>query len=120
MAVWLCFFWSFSYGAAGQAWDDVDVSETPAPYREIIQKANSMILNGVDDGGSVEDGYYALSELGFYLNQAELLDQVGYAVQDLSGDGVPELIIGDRRNHPSGYAGLGFQSDLRAVHARRG
>ena len=54
-----------------------------------------MILNGVDDGGSVEDGYYALSELGFYLNQAELLDQVGYAVQDLSGDGVPELIIGE-------------------------
>ena len=95
MAVWLCFFWSFSYGAAGQAWDDVDVSETPAPYREIIQKANSMILNGVDDGGSVEDGYYALSELGFYLNQAELLDQVGYAVQDLSGDGIPELIIGE-------------------------
>ncbi len=95
MAVWLCLFCFSSYGAAGQAWDDVDVSETPAPYREIIQKANSMILNGVDDGGSVEDGYYALSELGFYLNQAELLDQVGYAVQDLSGDGVPELIIGE-------------------------
>ena len=95
MAVWLCLFCFSSYGAAGQAWDDVDVSETPAPYREIIQKANSMILNGVDDGESVEDGYYALSELGFYLNQAELLDQVGYAVQDLSGDGIPELIIGE-------------------------
>ena len=95
MAVWLCLFCFSSYGAAGQAWDDVDVSETPAPYREIIQKANSMILNGADDAESVEDGYYALSELGFYLNQAELLDQVGYAVQDLSGDGVPELILGE-------------------------
>ena len=42
MAVWLCLFCFSSYGAAGQAWDDVDVSETPAPYREIIQKANSM------------------------------------------------------------------------------
>ena len=73
-----------------QAGPDYDVI-----YASVLQENLDVIQNGYD----YEKDYKYLSsgimERVMYGDKDELLNSLGYAIVDLSGDGVPELLIGE-------------------------
>ncbi len=84
-------------------------------YREVLDEFYTLI--GADENAE------ALLELGGgagvleavrYLDDGSALDRVGYAIEDLSGDGIPELVIGAVME-TEGDTGTG--SDIYAVYA---
>lgn len=72
---------------------------TPVPisyqqvYRELLERFYSIVTEGGDDWdyGPGEIGVY---EIVNYSSTFEAPLVVGYAIKDISGDGIPELIIG--------------------------
>lgn len=65
----------------------------PAAYRELLARYRELILFP-DAAGDVDDGELGVLETRMMLEPDEALSFFGYAVEDLSGDGEPELIIG--------------------------
>lgn len=61
-------------------------------YDEILQSACALLLD-VDNHEAV-DGEMGIWETAVGMESAEALDCVGYSIQDISGDDIPELLIG--------------------------
>lgn len=59
-------------------------------YRDTLDLINDYIIGEKEVGDDLDYQFYWLHE--FYGIEAE--DHVGYALTDLSGDGIPELVIG--------------------------
>ena len=72
-------------------------------YATIIENTYDLITKGVDQV-AVDDGQAGIAEAVESLGKEEALKTIGYAIQDLSGDGVPELVIGEI----SDYVDSGF------------
>lgn len=67
--------------------------EAMRAYETVMEQNCDIIYNGYDtenDSPFVSSGVIELSS----MPRAELLQYLGYAFEDVSGDGVPELIIG--------------------------
>ena len=72
-----------------------DTSATSASYEEIysglLETAYDILTKGPED--DIPEGFTGIMEI--YNNfQSEAVNNVGYRIDDVTGDGVPELIIG--------------------------
>lgn len=72
-------------------------------------EAYASVLDGyydliAGDPGDYEalDGQIGVHELCYAFTQEEILDMVGYHIEDLTGDGIPELMIGCMDNETDG------------------
>lgn len=90
--------------------DTVEVSTEDAGiqydeyYATIIENTYDLITKGAEQA-AVYDGQAGIAEAVESLGKEEALKTIGYAIQDLSGDGVPELAIGEiSDNNDSGFA----------------
>ncbi len=72
----------------------------PQGYEEVLDQYHDFISRGGEEV-IVSDGLTGVSEKILGLAPEEALMQIGYAVQDISGDGIPELLIGDMENGSS-------------------
>lgn len=66
-------------------------------YKADLDKAFNLIITGgtVGFGNSEWDGMYGIWEALLYRDIREGLENVGYEIRDISGDGIPELLIGE-------------------------
>ncbi len=98
-----------------------DVGKPAAPggtdyeyvYGSVLDSFYTLIESGGDELLEIEGGTGVLEAVR-YLDDGAPLDRVGYAIEDLSGDGIPELIIGAVMEL-EGNTGTG--SDIYAVYA---
>ena len=63
-------------------------------YQEVLDKMHRIIAHPESSAWDEDDGAIAIVEAANYQESA--LQNIGYAFEDLSGDGVCELIIGNR------------------------
>ena len=61
-------------------------------YREKLDYFYNILSNGVEDW-EYGKGEVGLMEIADYQAGDEALASVGYTIQDISGDGIPELLI---------------------------
>ncbi len=68
-------------------------------YAPVLQETLDLIRNGYDD----ERQYIYIStgvvERVNYSDGVDLLDSIGYVIEDISGDGIPELLIGENMSY---------------------
>jgi len=74
---------------------ETDENGIPKAYVPILDSCYNLLCYGVDNYESVE-GLTGLEELVLWGTFQDYLSAVGYQIEDLSGDGVPELYIGER------------------------
>lgn len=73
-------------------------------YSEIIESFRTAIKEGVTDETDILGDPTILNELAYFQDQQYL----GYAIEDISGDNIPELLIGGINMHKDGI-GYGDQ-----------
>lgn len=65
----------------------------PSPYQDLLRRYKAFILaNGATDAG--EQDFTGVEEALNWMKVEGALSGVGYLEKDITGDGVPELIIG--------------------------
>jgi len=91
-----------------------EASHTPEPkpttdyfevYREKLDYFYDILSNGIEDW-DYGKGEVGLMEIATYNAGEEALASVGYTIQDVSGDGIPELLVVDVPN-PGAYPAKG-------------
>jgi len=65
-------------------------------YNPILEAAYDLLTKG--PGDDVPEGFTGIMEYAMYSNQQDAVKEVGYKIADLTGDGVPELVIGTGYN----------------------
>lgn len=73
-------------------------------YRSVLRRYVQLIQNPREPG----DGETGVWEATSWLSKQEALESVGYAIYDISGDGVPELLVGAIESH-AGRMGVGSE-----------
>ncbi|MBR4411237.1 MAG: hypothetical protein IKT31_07945 [Firmicutes bacterium] len=68
---------------------DMDVSV----YNPVLEKIYQALATGTA-GDTEDDALYAIHEGTRHLNISETLSAIGYRIEDINGDNVPELLIG--------------------------
>ncbi len=68
---------------------DADISV----YDPVLEKICQALADGTA-GDSLDDDLFAIYEGTRYLNGSEVLSAIGYRIEDINGDEVPELMIG--------------------------
>ena len=84
-----------------------ETTEAPVDYEKlyggVLDRYYKLIVSG-DDSVNPEDGQTGIMEAMIGSSSPVVLESIGYAIQDISGDGVPELIIADTSSDNSIYA----------------
>lgn len=62
-------------------------------YRDVLNGFYDLVCNGAEWSDAMDGGVGVL-ELTMGLTKEEALNVIGYDIRDLSGDGIPELVIG--------------------------
>lgn len=62
-------------------------------YANVVDSVYEFIANGNSDN-LPEQGRTGICEVRDFSNREAAMQQLGYTLQDISGDGVPELLIG--------------------------
>ncbi len=76
------------------------VSDSSAPvdyeqlYSGILDGMYKLISSGLTEDCIVQEGEAGVAEVIMYIDSSAALGSIGYTIHDISGDGVPELIIG--------------------------
>ena len=76
----------------GNTTDKALDDEKTTVYNNIIDSFYNFIVS--PDYDVLDDGMIGVSEKVSALGTAQTLDTIGYAVKDVNGDGVPELLVG--------------------------
>lgn len=99
------------------------VSEVTTPktdyteiYRPILDSLTDLMATGINDQGP-QAGQNAVWEAVSGQDGLCVANSTGYAIQDLSGDGIPELLICDVSRHDSLQA---YGSTIYALYTCRG
>jgi hypothetical protein len=74
-----------------------EVIEEPdyeAVYAPVLEETLDLIINGYDYEKTYDYIADGLIEAVMYPGDTDLSQEIGYAIMDISGDGVPELLIG--------------------------
>ena len=74
--------------------DDVEM-DYHAFYAPVIDDILDMINNGYDFEKDYTYPSTGITERVMYGEKEDLLKEIGFAIEDISGDGIPELIIGE-------------------------
>lgn len=77
-------------------------------YEPVILENLSVIKNGLDPDAEYKYLPTGLMERVMYSDKDELLEDIGYYLTDLTGDNIPELLIGENIAHD------GDKSDVRS------
>ena len=77
-------------------------------YEPVILENLGVIENGIDPDAEYKYLPTGLMERVMYSDKDELLEDIGYYLTDLTGDGFPELLIGENIAHD------GDKSDVRS------
>lgn len=78
-----------------EAADGVEDNDYNSIYSELINHFYEVICIYTDDVDYIpEDGESGVIEYTRNVGQDEALKHIGYAIEDISGDGVPELLVG--------------------------
>lgn len=85
-------------------------------YRPILDGLTELMAKGTDDNGPKE-GQNAVWEVMTGMDSLQTAFSTGYAIQDLSGDGIPELLICDVSRHDGLQA---FGSTIYALYTCSG
>ena len=105
----LCLVFNFCVGCGPQAKSETTPTdeEAVAPSLQnahdvIVSKTYEKVLDTVYDIASskpksinVHDIYVGVKEIAKGAEHGEGLNRIGYIMEDISGDGIPELIIGE-------------------------
>lgn len=91
--------------------DVTNPSDSDNAYEEMYSEVLDRIYNNIINGTMNEDeteGAIGVWEVTNYVSRIAGLDAIGYAIQDISGDGIPELMIGiiDRMEDEKAYGNL--------------
>ena len=78
------------------------VEEVEPIYTELLNKYYKFICSD-DDGKLAMEGEIGVAEAVAGLSMSGALESVGYAINDLSGDGIPELVIGEYSKEDTGF-----------------
>lgn len=62
-------------------------------YGDILDHLYEVMTNG-DENYEAQDGENGILEVLLWMDSRDALDSVGYTIQDISGDGIPELLLG--------------------------
>lgn len=81
-------FFLTSINAMAESTDALYVQD----YRDVLDRYYTLLINDSAEGSG--EGEMGVWEAKLYPLQATALDSVGYALKDISGDGMPELLIG--------------------------
>ena len=73
--------------------DNALVAEAAQAYDAILDSVYDLIVNGYKEG-SIYPFTLGIEEATFDADGAEGLKRIGYLIQDISGDGIPELLLG--------------------------
>jgi len=65
-------------------------------YNPILKAAYDVLTKG--SGDDIPEGFTGIMEHAMYSSHADAVKEVGYKIADLTGDGVPELVIGTGYN----------------------
>lgn len=80
---------------------DVNNDEYIHSYEDILAKVYALIENIDDEDGS-QDGFEGVWEAA-KASGGEALNEIGYVLKDISGDDVPELLIGSFEKDDDAY-----------------
>lgn len=100
---------------------ETTAAETAEPdsasvYDSLLASYYDLIVNGPDEDG-ISDGQTGVYEAVSGMDSGAALESVGYSITDISGDGVPELLIGSIAENNGGvYLG----SQIYAVYTVSG
>lgn len=85
--------------------DSEDTEEKEAhDYTKVYSRVLEAHLRLIKNGGEGEfEGSIGVSEAVMGLETEEALSAVGYIIQDISGDGIPELLIGEYSEEDGGF-----------------
>ena len=72
-----------------------DETDYKAVYSPILEEILEVINNGYDDSKDYKYISSGIMEKVMYEEKEKLLKNMGYVIEDISGDGVPELLIGE-------------------------
>ncbi len=81
-------------------------------YQEVLNRYHTLLAKEDAEGDGV--GETGVWEAKMYPTQGTPLDSVGYAIVDVSGDGMPELLIGAITRHGEGRA---YGNEIYALYA---
>jgi len=75
--------------------EDVQFDSDTTVYAPILDATCSILYNGLSETADERYVPFGVFEMAMWATErGELLESVGYTITDLSGDGVPELLIG--------------------------
>ncbi|MDO5062113.1 MAG: hypothetical protein Q4D77_02975 [Peptostreptococcaceae bacterium] len=81
---------------------DLSVEMMPRSYAVLLDKYYHFIVNyeynSEFETDDIDDSKAAIWEMMLTMESEKILDHVGYALLDINGDKVPELVIGDVNN----------------------
>ena len=83
---------------------ETDAVDYLAIYMPVLEETLEVIQNGMDDEKEYPYLSTGIMEMVHYNDSEQLLTQIGYCIQDVSGDGIPELLIGDDESYEDGVA----------------
>lgn len=64
-------------------------------YAPVIDEILDLIINGYDYEKNYVYSFTGIIEGVMYRTKTDLLNNIGYVIEDINGDGVPELLIGE-------------------------
>ncbi|MBQ6902953.1 MAG: zinc ribbon domain-containing protein [Lachnospiraceae bacterium] len=64
-------------------------------YRPVLQETYEIVRNGYDENADYSYLSSGLMERLMYPGDRNLMESIGYLMEDISGDGIPELLIGE-------------------------
>lgn len=82
-------------------------------YGSLLEDYARLLLSGEAENPLVLDGGVSIQSIHSIFGGTEAPAQVGYRMEDISGDGIPELLIGDVQEMENG---LGYGNQLYAVY----
>lgn len=80
--------------------DETEKEETEQPEMDGMQIYGDIldhmyqVMTSEDENYEVQDGEIGVLEVIAGMDKRDALDSVGYTIQDISGDGIPELLLG--------------------------
>ena len=103
-------------GCANQASEENETKDTeqakqeePAEvniYDSCLQKCYQILIS--DSDMLEEEDFLGVAETAMYYEKEEALEKIGYSIRDISGDDVPELLIGwiDEQDDTGSYGNI--------------